>query len=590
MKQIRIIALLMAAALLAVFCVGCAKAPDETLATAAPTEEAEPSPTDAATEVPTESAGATETVSADVIPVRMRNGKLSFLPEEPISIPKLSEMEYVRPNADTLIARIDALTEKVAGCEDAEALLADYYEIAPDIQSFASMYALAFYHYCMDTSDSYYADEYDYCDEQGTLVDEKENALYAAFAASPCRGALEQAYFGEGFFKDYDDFNAADENYFDLKQQENDLLFRYYDFANTISPYSYKQIEDNHDAMGGIYIELVKVRQQIAAAKGYGNYMDYSYDCTFKRDYTTAQAREYLDGVKELLAPLMENPKIADDYSYYSSWRESAAMDMLSSAAERMGGPVWEAYRFMAGHELYDVSYATDKLGIAFTSYLADYESPFIFVNPDAKDLLISLFHEFGHFTDAYRNYGFSDSYEIGETHSQAMQYLAFAYADGFADNFRSKNLRATLSDLLVESILKEGAYGDFELQVYSLAPEELTIERLDAIYAQCMEDYGLSGMRGVQFKSKYWSAYNHFFERPGYLISYSVSAVSALQICRLEAEEAGAGVEAFCRLLDRAPGQRFSAAIDEAGLDSPFDTAAMERTAEFLKDVFDMN
>ena len=74
MKQIRIIALLMAAALLAVFCVGCAKAPDETLATAAPTEEAEPSPTDAATEVPTESAGATETVSADVIPVRMRNG------------------------------------------------------------------------------------------------------------------------------------------------------------------------------------------------------------------------------------------------------------------------------------------------------------------------------------------------------------------------------------------------------------------------------------------------------------------------------------------------------------------------------------
>ena len=170
------------------------------------------------------------------------------------------------------------------------------------------------------------------------------------------------------------------------------------------------------------------------------------------------------------------------------------------------------------------------------------------------------------------------------------MQYLAFAYADPFTESERIENLRATLSDLLIYSVLREAAYGDFELQVYALAPEELTLENIDSIYGQCMKDYGLAALSGVEYKDIYWSAYNHFFERPGYLISYSISAVSALQICRMEAEDPGAGVEAFCRLLDRTHGKKYAAVQEEAGLDSPFERVTLEKTAEFLKEAFDLN
>lgn len=294
--------------------------------------------------------------------------------------------------------------------------------------------------------------------------------------------------------------------------------------------------------------------------------------------------------VKAMLAPLMENSKIAGQYSYYSSWSESKSMDMLSAAAERMGEPVWDSFRFMSDYELYDVSYSPNKMGIGYTSYIGNYESPYIFVDPDSKDLLITLFHEFGHFTDWYYNYCIAGDYETGETYSQAMQYLAFAYADPFSDSARAENLRATLSDLLVYSVLQEGAYADFELQAYALAPEELTVENLDAIFGQCLEDYGIAGISNVRFKSNYWSVYQHFFTYPGYVISYSDSAVAAMQICHLEAEEPGAGVDAFCRLLNRTHGKKFAAILAEVGMDSPFEEATLEKTAAFLKDAFDMD
>ena len=500
MKHNRIFALLLSLALLIGLCTGCAGDPVETGPSGTRTND--PTLSEALTAASTESvAEATEPIPADVIPVRLQNGGwLRFLPEEPLSIPKLSEMVYTRPDAEPLRAALEALTEKVPEYSDVEALLNDYAPIAQQIQHFSSMSGLAFYLYASDLSNSDYSAEYDYCNEQGDVLEEKLGALYAAFAASPCRDGLEKAFFNEGFFKDYDDFRSGDETFLALKRQENDLLLQYYALAGTTDLDDYRQAEKNHQAFGQLLVELIKVRQKIATAKGYDSYMDYSYACDFQRDYSTAQARTYLSSVKALLAPLLQNSKINGVYSYYSVWMESKAMEYLSSATEKMGGPIWESFRFLSGHELYDIVEGADKMATAYTTYLADYEAPIIFVNPDAKDLIIALFHEFGHDCDFYCNYGISGDYETGETYSQAMQYLAFAYAEPFSDRERTSNLRATLSDLLVASVLKEGAYADFELQIYALAPEELSVEKLDAIFGQCMEDYGVAGTFEAQF------------------------------------------------------------------------------------------
>ena len=499
-------------------------------------------------------------------------------------------MVYTRPDADALIAALETLLNKAPDGPDAETILSDYYAVVPQIRHFQTMQDLALFRFSMNTADPVCTEEYDYCDEQAAIVTEKLNALYAAYAATPFRDALERAYFGEGFFLDYEDYADTDEAFFALKKQENDLLFDYYQLSYSLDDSSYYGIKQGHDAIGNQFIALAAVRRQIAEAKGYENYIDYCYDCVYRRDYTAVQAREFLDLVKTYLAPLVEDPRIFDEYADYTRSSPSLATEALAAAAEKMGGPIADSFRFFEGHRLYDITSSYYKQGIGYTSYLDDYEAPFVFIDPDSKDLMPTLFHEFGHFTDFYVNYGMTSDLETAETYSQAMQYLAYAYADPFTDEERAQNLRATLANLLLYSILREGAYADFELQVYALPTEELTLDRIDAIYEQCMNDYGLGALSGAQFRKIYWIAYGHFFNFPGYVVSYAVSALSAVEIARMEAQQPGAGVDAFCRLLSRSRNLKFSAVIKEAQLQPPFTADAMQETADFLKSAFAAN
>ena len=57
-----------------------------------------------------------------------------------------------------------------------------------------------------------------------------------------------------------------------------------------------------------------------------------------------------------------------------------------------------------------------------------------------------------------------------------------------------------------------------------------------------------------------------------------------------MEAQQPGAGVDAFCRLLSRSRNLKFSAVIKEAQLQPPFTADAMQETADFLKSAFAAN
>ena len=86
---------------------------------------------------------------------------------------------------------------------------------------FYSMDTIANIHKSLDTTDSYYSEEYDWCEAQTPELEEKMERLYKTFAAGPARDALEDAYFGEGFFLDYDELEVyTNEDYLDLAKQE----------------------------------------------------------------------------------------------------------------------------------------------------------------------------------------------------------------------------------------------------------------------------------------------------------------------------------------------------------------------------------
>ena len=544
------------------------------------------SPVETKTEVPTTEA--TEE-SDDGGPVRWQDGgELRFLPHEPIQVPLSSELTYTLTTLDFegLKAKYAALTEKTASCDDAEELLADYYEILPIRRKLETMNAICYFRFCRD-QDSYFSTKSYIFGSEMNVVQEKEAVLFAAFAASPCREELERRYFGEGFFDDYDDVTAVDETYYDLLSRAGD----YSSWCKEVNDASLTSVDSyiqTHDEIGNYYVMLVRVRRQIAEAKGFETYSDYSYAKVYKRDFTPAQTREYLNDVKEYLVPLAKELYQNHRSLYYSDCpavKKTKLMDYLSGAAERMGDPIREAFRFMEAYELCDITGSSEKYPITYTTYLPDFEAPLIFLYDTSYN---ALCHEFGHFSDNYCTYGDRVGNDIAEIYSQAMEYLAAAYTDDFSESQRAKSLQVTLKDLLLNSVIHQAALADFELQIYAMDPEELTLEAVDAIYAQCRQDYDIRDGLNDELGGMSWFLYTSFYDNACYNISYSVSAIASLQICRLEAEEPGMGVDAFCRLLDRTRGKKFAFVLKEAGLDSPFEENTIIRTAEFLREVLD--
>ena len=624
---IRLLALVLAASLLLT---GCMVLPALPVPTAGPETTAVPTaPTPPpSTETPTPPTTAEPVITTTEEPtpptteepidpndealIRWQNGgEKDYLPDEPVAMVPFSQMEYVRPDVEALYGDFDALAERAKDSDDAETLLQSYYDLYTRYVSFYSMDALANIKYSQNTTESYYKDEYDFCENETPTVEEKLEALMKAFAASPARDALEEAYFGAGFFEKYDDYEVyTNPEYLRLSQEEAALLTEYRDLTaellvtfngetktldewlETDDYYEYIGVlqayyEQYNPSVGEVFVKLVKVRQQLAAVLGYDSYAEYSYEMTYHRDYTPADGDVFLNGIREHLAPLMED--VYSDYTLSSlsagTSTEQGVMDMVQSAAKNIGGAVWDAFRFMRAYELCDIAKSAVKIEASFQTYLYDWEAPFVLVNAQGSgDDYTTFAHEFGHFTDSYRNYGADEDLETAETFSQAMEFLALKYTDTLKDQQKTRLLKYKLVDLL-QTFVYQGAYAEFEARVYALDPEELTVKKVNQLFLDSCADFEIAEPGFDFYYSQCWIDVIHFFEVPYYIISYCVSAETALQVYELEEAQEGEGVAAYFRLLDREYGAGVQQVMEDAGLDNPFRDEVLRETADFFLD-----
>ena len=542
-------------------------------------------------------------------------GKRDYLPDETAALVPFSQMTYERPDLDAIYTGFDLLIQLAAEGDNAETLLQSYYDIYSRYVSFYSMDSLAYVLYSLDITDPYYQDEYNYCESESPTVEEKLEALYKAFAASPARDALEVQYFGEGFFAYYDDYEVyTNPEYLRLTQEEHALLTEYRALTAEL-PVTYrgetKPLEEWLEAedmsvylgvlqtyyltynptVGDLYVRLIRVRQQLAEALGYDSYADYSYAVTYGRDYSPEEGRRFMQGVKEYLVPVLTLAE--GDYALwlldYGAADEADLRRMLRSAAEQIGGSVWDAYRFMNAYELCDIGRSAKKLDASYQTYFTDYEAPFVFLNAQGTGSdYFSFAHEFGHFTDSFCNYDAEEDLETAETFSQAMEFLALTYTDTLAAGRREVLCKLKLKDLL-ETFVYQSAYADFEDRVYALPPEELTVGKVNETYQQVCREYGIYEEGFDFYYTQSWIDIYHFFEAPCYVISYCVSAETALQVYRLEAEEAGAGVAAYFRLLNREAAAGVQQVMADASLESPFREGVLEQTAAFFLKELDL-
>ena len=479
------------------------------------------------------------------------------------------EMEYVRPDVDEFQRQLAVCMDGAPTMGDVDDYMVEIFALYELYYDYYTNYYLADLHYCMDMTDIYWEKEYNWFLESSSEVDAGMDQLLYTLADSPMRKGLEaEDYFGAGFFDDYQGDSLYDETFTALAAREDELLGQYYALSaqTTGADYYSEEFAAGCGAeLEAVYVELIRVRQEMAAYSGYENYPQFAYDFYYYRDYTPEQAAEYVDQIRQELTPLYTelDPAVWD--VLYESCGEAETFAYVQECAQAVGGTAAYAFELMEKAGLYDISYSANKYDASFEVYLYSYYVPFIFVDPSGMAMdKLTFVHEFGHFCSDYAASGSIAGVDVAEIFSQGMEYLSLCYCAGTEELTGAK-----MADSLC-TFVEQAAYAAFEHSVYGLEGDELTAENVRALYVDTMNAYGVpaSGLEYVLVP--------HFYIAPMYVISYVVSNDAAMQIYQAELAEAGGGLALWEENLDTEESY-FLAFLEEAGLDSPFEAGRVQ-------------
>ena len=527
------------------------------------------------------------------------------------------EMEYTRPDGDAILKRMDDLIQALETRRDRKSdnarTLNALDAVYGDQYTFMTMQTLAEIHSDLDQTDKSWLEEVRYCDDLSIELSQKYRELMYACAASAQHDPIE-AYLGEGSLDGYEGSYSYPEKLVELQRRESALESDYYEqYADFVLVYEGEEYEAQdflnaayagdidlapeaaadyyygalNDVLAPIYVELVQVRQAVAAESGYDSYIEYAYDNN-GRDYTPADTEDYVAAIRSELVPLYEAAVENGTYSDAIDTMRAKAnrcLNLVARAADAMGGYQREAMEYMLAYDLCDVEKSSRKYAGSYEIYLEDYESPFVLVNSEGyiEDAL-TIAHEFGHFTDDFVNYGVGKSIDLNETISQGMEYLTLFYLD-------DEDVAGELADYKLIDALRlyaeQGSYNAFEEAVYAENPDTLTVERVNEISLQVSRDFGLIGGWNDDYYAKSWVDISHFFEQPFYVISYCASDSAAFQLYEMEQDEKGLGVDTLNDFIDIATEEEFLDVCADCGFTDPLSAETIRGIAETIRDHF---
>lgn len=478
-----------------------------------------------------------------------------------------SQMEYTRPD----MAQLEQLKEdccKAAEGTDLDRVVDCIYAYYDAYDRFYTNYFLADIRYSSDLTDIYWEQEYNFCLENSAEADAEMEAVYRALAASSLREQLEgEDYFGAGFFDAYEGESLWDEGLLSLMEQEAQLESQYYiltEAAQESEYYSEEYFSDHAPAMAALLVDLIALRQEIAAYAGYSSYPEFAYEMFHYRDYTPTQAEAYLQAAGQEMEGMyrqLNDTNLWELTDPYCSEQET--FRYVQQMASQMGGLVEDAFTQLEEAGLYDISYGENKYDTSFEVYLWSYNAPFVFVNPylDQSDKL-TFAHEFGHFANDYACWGSGAGTDVAEVHSQAMEYLSLCYGE---------DTEALETYKMADSLcvyVEQAAYALLEHQMYGLTGNDLTAENIQSLYEKIGTQFGLDSWEN--WDSRDFVAILHLYTEPMYLVSYVVSNDLAMQIYQQEKAEPGAGLDTYQRCLESQDTYILDFAKNY-GLESPF-------------------
>ena len=548
---------------------------------------------------------------------------------------KFSEIQYVRPDVDKLLADLSAATDRFNGADSAAAQLSVLRDVEKITSAFSTMAVVASIRNSVDTRDEFYAGEKAFYDQVSPLIAEQSQLLSLAMVGSKFRPELEKEL-GEVFFLNTEmEIKSFSPEIIPLMQEENMLTSAYQKlYASAKIPFDgkeltvaqlgiYKQSPDravrkaameaegrffdaNQEKFDEIFDKLVKNRTQQAKKLGYDTFVPLGYIRRQRNCYGLPQVatfrRQIIDDVVPAVNKIKERQmkrigvdgiKLYDDNFFFPDGNPTpkGTPEELLAAGKRMYSEMSpetaDFIDLMFDMDLFDVLAKDGKAPGGYCTELADYECPFIFsnFNGTAGDVDV-LTHEAGHAFAAYVSYrtipwsfNRQPSMEGCETHSMSMEFLTSPWHHLFFREDTAKYAQSHAEDALI--FLPYGTMVDhFQEIIYSnpdLTPAERNAEwmKLEQIYRPHIDFDNLPFYgRGAG-----WQRQLHIYLYPFYYLDYCMAQAMALEFFSLHLQDQQYAWQKYLDFVKLGGTKTFVGLIEAVGLKSPL-------TEGTLKDV----
>lgn len=532
-----------------------------------------------------------------------------------------SEIKYTRPDIEKITSAFTAAADAIGSDSlSFEEKLDGIIALEEDYTHLLTMLSYSRIKRSENEENTYWNEEYAYISENYPTFSKALEGLFVAAATSPDAKRFEDEYFGEGLIEEYSDGGSITDELVALTTRETELENEYSELSMATVVISYNGITDTADKIlekykdkkdhseiksdieklykkaysdraVEIYVELIKVRKEIAHERGFDSYVNHAYE-QVNHEYTEDKALALIGEISQYIVPVWATLE-----SYVFSTMDNAESSPLGRVSlinnlygvyENMDERLYEAYSYMLSYGLYDVapSSATRYEG-SFATYLHAYDAPYLFVTTKGTtNDYMTLSHEFGHFFDSFVNYGDSTSIDLSEVSSTALEYLTFLnIGKNLGD--KARNMHFSLVRDALSVLVFQGFYALFEHNVYALGENEISKATItDAMY-RAADSMNLN--RDALVPDADSGIYNaldyvlipHVFVSPCYVESYCTSVAVSLELYFLEKSNTGEGVEAYLDLIDRdGTTLSYEEYIVESGLKSPFEDGLIRELA----------
>ena len=486
-------------------------------------------------------------------------------------------VEYYHYDTAEFYKGCDAL-EKLAAEGNADKAIKKYDELYADIEELDTLYAVIYVMYSTDVKNDYYSKEQLYSAEEYEKCGDRLCEVCKGITEGPCAQAFRK-HVGDAAFDEFADYDVLTKRQKEIIKEENELVDEYYDIIDKSekTTYSYNDedwtfemitgaegaelsvsdyegyvdvynglLEKINTKAGPIYMKLVDIRTEFAKEAGYDNYAAYADSEEYNRDYTEAEAEQLHKDVKKIAKTYYDN--------YYSSGEmnssipdmtEKKLLDNLLKYSKLVDDMAGDSAQQMVSGKLITMGDEPGRQEGAFTTFIRKADCPFISMSLSGEQDFITLSHEFGHFVE-YNNerqknlLTDNDNIDLAEIASNGLQGLMTCFYDDIFKGQADAAKKITVGTLL-ENVIDGCVEDEFQRAVYQ--NPDMDLEELNQLYAKTYAQYNTWAADDPGYA---WVFISHNFESPMYYISYSVSALAALQIWNQSNKSFGKAVKTW--------------------------------------------